>query len=53
MGNIKAILRKIRKYLLNNGWILNAGNDPDVTTAYTAGCNINIEYPFQPLCPES
>jgi len=51
------------KYLLNNSWILNAGKslprersecfgyDLDITTALTAGCNINIKYALQPLRP--
>jgi len=37
----------VGKYLLNNPWIFNAGNDSDVATALIAGFDINIEYALQ------
>ena len=32
---------QVSEYLLNNCWVFNTGNDPDITTAFTAGFNAN------------
>jgi len=42
---------QVSEYLLDDHGIFDAGNDPDITAAFTAGFNINIENPLQPLCP--
>ena len=34
------------KYLPDHLWGFNTSNDPDVTTAFTAGFNIDGEYPY-------
>jgi len=41
----------VRQYLLNDDGILNAGNYLSRTTAGSAGLNVNIEHPLQPLRP--
>ena len=39
------------KYLPDHLWVFNTSHDPDVTTPFTTGLDINVEHPLQPLCP--
>jgi hypothetical protein len=39
------------KYLPGHHRVFNAGNNPDVATAFAAGFDIDIEHSLQSLCP--
>jgi len=39
------------KYFLNHYRIFYTGDDPDVSTAFTAGFYVYVEYPLQSFCP--
>ena len=41
----------VGEYLVNDQWIFNAGDDFDGATAFTARFDVDIEHPFEPLCP--
>ena len=42
---------QVGEYLLNNRWVFDAGDDLDITTALSAGFNINVKHALQALCP--
>jgi hypothetical protein len=42
---------QVNQYLLDDHWILDAGNDLDGAAAFTARFDINTEHALEPLCP--
>jgi hypothetical protein len=36
----------VSECLVDHRGVFDAGNDADITTAFTAGCNVDIEYPY-------
>ena len=42
---------QVSEYLVDYRRVFDAGNDAHITTAFTAGFNVDIKYPLQPLRP--
>jgi hypothetical protein len=42
---------QVGEYFPDHRRVFDTGDDPDITTAFAAGFDIDIEHAFQSLCP--
>jgi len=42
---------QVIEYLVDDRRVFDTGDDADITTAFAAGFDIDVEYAFQSLCP--
>jgi hypothetical protein len=42
---------QVREYLVDHCRVFDTGDDADITTAFAAGFDLDMEHAFQSLCP--